>query len=84
VDNLTKPSLGGWIRIYNLTFLVGMAISGTVFWALNYVFPPPGLNEDTSFIGEAVTTMDGYEPEQTGIKVHDFDEKHTATSDVSV
>ncbi len=84
MDGLTTPSLSGWIRIYNLTFLVGMAISGTVFWALNYAFPPPGLNEDTTFIGEAVTTMEGHEPEQSSGKVHEFDEKHVTTSDVSV
>ena len=42
------------MRLYNLTFLVGLAMSFLVFWALNQFFPPVGLGEESSFVGEEV------------------------------
>ncbi|KAL5338230.1 permease for cytosine/purines, uracil, thiamine, allantoin-domain-containing protein [Aspergillus crustosus] len=44
----------GWLRLYNLTFIVGLAISFLTFWALNYFFPVQGVNEDGPFIHEGV------------------------------
>lgn len=41
-----------WVRLYNLTFLVGLAMSFFVFWALCYIFPPVGLGEQSPFYGE--------------------------------
>ncbi|RKU47066.1 hypothetical protein DL546_009025 [Coniochaeta pulveracea] len=35
----------GWSNIFNLAFLVGFAISFTVFWGLSTVWPPRGLGE---------------------------------------
>jgi len=34
VNNITDPNFVGWIRLYNLTFIIGLAISFSVFWAL--------------------------------------------------
>ncbi|KAM4067149.1 purine-cytosine permease family protein [Hirsutella rhossiliensis] len=44
-----SASFAGWIRLYNLTFLVGLFISFAVFWLLNLVFPVPGLGEEGPF-----------------------------------
>lgn len=40
----------GWIRLYNLTFIVGLAMSFIIFWGLNYLFPPIGLGEEAPFV----------------------------------
>ena len=58
VENSTATSMIGWIRLYNLTFIVGCAISAVVFWTLNYFAPPPGLMEESLF---ANGTTDGIE-----------------------
>lgn len=48
------------MRLYNLTFLVGLAIAFLVFWGLNWVFPVAGIDETGPFIqGEDV--IDGVE-----------------------
>lgn len=44
-----------WIRLYDLTFLVGVAWSFVLFYILNIVAPAQGLYEDTPFVA---TTMD--------------------------
>ncbi|EFY88236.1 uracil permease, putative [Metarhizium acridum CQMa 102] len=49
VDAFTDPSWVGWIRLYNLTFIVGLAIGFVVFLGLNLAFPPPGLGEEAEF-----------------------------------
>ena len=54
VNSLEGSSMVGWIRLYNLTFLVGVAISFVVFFVLNYIWPPVGLGEDRPFIDDEV------------------------------
>lgn len=50
VNSLTQPSLANWTKLYNLTFLIGLAISFTAMSALCYIFPPPGLGVDEPFV----------------------------------
>lgn len=54
MNNVTDPNFVGWIRLYNLTFIIGLTISFFVFWTLNFFFPPPGLGEDAPFVGDSV------------------------------
>jgi hypothetical protein len=49
VNNETSSSLAGWLKLYNLTFLVGVAISFTVMVVVSYIFSPPGLGLDEPF-----------------------------------
>lgn len=60
VNGWDSPQWVGWVRLYNLTFLVGLAIAFFVFWALNWVFPVPGIDEVGPFI-EADDVIDGVE-----------------------
>jgi NCS1 family nucleobase:cation symporter-1 len=53
VNVYTGPNWTNWTRLYNLTFLVGLAISFVVFLVLNYVSPVSGLGVDTPFLSEA-------------------------------
>lgn len=48
------------MRLYNLTFLVGLAISFLVFLGLNLVFPVSGIDETGPFI-QAEDVIDGVE-----------------------
>lgn len=50
VNSLTTPRLANWLKLYNLTFLAGIAISFTAMSGLCYIFPPPGLGIDEPFI----------------------------------
>jgi hypothetical protein len=50
VNAYTDSSFTGWIRLYNLTFLVGTLISFTVMAALCYISPPPGLGAEAPFV----------------------------------
>ena len=50
VNNLTTPALARWIKLYNLTFLVGIAISFTAMVGICYIFPPEGLGVDEPFV----------------------------------
>ncbi|KJZ73336.1 hypothetical protein HIM_07340 [Hirsutella minnesotensis 3608] len=49
VDGITDASFVGWIRLYNLAYLVGIAISFSVFWLLCTVFPLPCPGEERTF-----------------------------------
>lgn len=40
-----------WIRLYNLTFLVGVFWSFGLFWGLNIISPVKGLGEESPFEG---------------------------------
>ena len=51
VNSLKTTSLQGWIRLYNLTFLAGIAISFTTMAIICFFFPPPGLGVDVPFVG---------------------------------
>jgi hypothetical protein len=39
----------GWVRLYDLTFIIATVISAVVFWSVNMVSPPPGLGEASTF-----------------------------------
>ena len=84
VDNITDSSYTGWIRLYNLTFIVGLAMSFAVFWVLNYFFPPYGLGQEAPFVDEVLAGLE--EPgSRTG--KDEFDppnEKQGAAATVSV
>jgi len=54
VDSYSGSQWTGWIRLYNLTFLVGLAMSFVIFWTLNKFFPPVGLGQEGPFIKEEV------------------------------
>ncbi|KAF4512839.1 hypothetical protein G6O67_000176 [Ophiocordyceps sinensis] len=54
VNGYTSPSWVPWIRLYNLTFVVGLAIGSFVFWLLNLVFPVPGIGQDAPFLDESL------------------------------
>lgn len=58
VNGYTKGQWVGWTRLYNLTFLVGLAMSFGVFWVLSYFSQPVGLGREASFAG--VEIVDGH------------------------
>ncbi|KAK2616755.1 hypothetical protein QQS21_000367 [Conoideocrella luteorostrata] len=49
VDSFTDPAWVGWMRLYNLTFIVGLFISFAVFLGLSLVFPPASLGLENEF-----------------------------------
>lgn len=49
VEALTDPEWTGWIRLYNLTFIVGLAISFALFLGLNLIFPVSSLGLEADF-----------------------------------
>lgn len=61
VNAYTGPNWTNWTRLYNLTFLVGLAISFVVFLVLNYVSPVSGLGVDLPFLSES-ELLDGRPP----------------------
>ncbi|KAJ5303140.1 hypothetical protein N7476_009939 [Penicillium atrosanguineum] len=52
VNSYSGGQWTGWVRLYNLTFLVGLAMSFLIFWVLNYLFPPTGLGQESPFMEE--------------------------------
>ncbi|KAI1627935.1 NCS1 family nucleobase:cation symporter-1 [Exophiala viscosa] len=84
VNGYTAPSWAGWIQLYNLTFIIGTAISGVLFWVLSISFPPPGLHQESAFVGEALPMNENYHAEDQAIGVQQTKEKEPATLDVSV
>ncbi|KAJ5619470.1 hypothetical protein N7510_003454 [Penicillium lagena] len=59
VDSNSTSQWVGWVRLYNLTFLVGLAMSFSVFWALNKIFPPGSLGQESPFVDEEVLFYGG-------------------------
>ncbi|KAH7309826.1 permease for cytosine/purines, uracil, thiamine, allantoin-domain-containing protein [Stachybotrys elegans] len=55
VDDHESSGWTSWIRLYNLTFLVGVAMSLSLFLGLNFLFPPQGLGEEAPFTDEEET-----------------------------
>jgi hypothetical protein len=50
VTSVGGPAVNtGWYHMYQISFFVGYALSGGIFWALNMLFPPPGLGEQVDF-----------------------------------
>jgi len=66
VNSNKDPSFVGWIRLYNLTFIVGLAISFFVFLVLNFISPPPGLGEEAPFVNGEVLYGVGEESSDNG------------------
>lgn len=54
VNSIEDSSMVGWIRLYNLTFIVGIAMSFSVFCALSLAWPPSGLGEEAPFVDDEV------------------------------
>jgi NCS1 family nucleobase:cation symporter-1 len=54
VNSYSGGQWTGWVRLYNLTFIVGLAMSFLIFWVLNFFFPPTGLGQEGPFMGEEV------------------------------
>ncbi|KAL4967136.1 nucleobase cation symporter-1 family protein [Aspergillus stella-maris] len=52
VNAWDDPKWTGWTRLYNLTFLVGLAMSFLIFWVLNYFFPVEGVRDEGPFVEE--------------------------------
>ncbi|KZT22062.1 uracil permease [Neolentinus lepideus HHB14362 ss-1] len=54
----------GWTRLFNLTFLVGLAISFACTLVVDWMFPPPHLGEEDEynpFVDESEPGMEGSE-----------------------
>ncbi|KAK7900078.1 hypothetical protein LTR67_003824 [Exophiala xenobiotica] len=83
VNSSTSPSFTGWIRLYNLTFIVGLAMSFGVFWVLNFFFPPPGLGEEAPFVDEVLSGMEEPGSETGKEELGIADEKHGAAATVT-
>lgn len=60
MNGWNSPQWVGWVRLYNLTFLVGLAIAFLVFLGLNWVFPVVGIDETGPFV-EDEDVIDGVE-----------------------
>lgn len=54
VDAPTDNTRVGWIRLYNLTFIVGLAIGFLVFLCLSRAFPPSSLGLEADFSDKEV------------------------------
>ncbi|ODA79808.1 hypothetical protein RJ55_05404 [Drechmeria coniospora] len=46
----TDERYDGWVRLYNLTFLVGLVMAFVLFYTLNLLFPVRGLGEESPFL----------------------------------
>lgn len=84
VNDYTSPSWEGWIRLYNLTFIIGLAISGVLFWILSVSFPPPGLHQESDFIMETPSTVENYQTEEQANGARQTKEKESLNSGVVV
>lgn len=85
MNDIKDSSFVGWIRLYNLTFIVGLVISFTLFWALNIFFPPPGLGEEAPFLDGGVLYGVGEEVSVESQKELETDvDKHAAVANLSV
>lgn len=59
VNGFESHRYTGWIRLYNLTFLVGLAWSFALFWLVGYCFPARGLGQEAAFEGGSAPGADG-------------------------
>ncbi len=57
VNDYEGAQYQAWIRLYNLTFIVGVAWSFALFSILNIVAPVQGLYKDTPFIDGSLTSI---------------------------
>ncbi|KAL2000405.1 hypothetical protein VTN02DRAFT_3170 [Thermoascus thermophilus] len=85
VNNMTSPSFAGWIKLYNLTFIVGIAMSFTAMTIICYISPPPGLGLEGPFV-----EADGFEAGTSGdtasapSSMHGGGEKEVRTMEIQV
>jgi NCS1 family nucleobase:cation symporter-1 len=53
VQAVGGPELAvGWYHLYQISFFFGYAVSGGLFYRLNFVSPPQGLHEQVDFVLE--------------------------------
>ncbi|KAM5433313.1 hypothetical protein McanMca71_004132 [Microsporum canis] len=50
VNKDQSPAMQGWVKLFNLTFFVGLVMGFTWMTVLSYLFPPPGLGLDAPFV----------------------------------
>ncbi|KGQ00857.1 hypothetical protein PAAG_12485 [Paracoccidioides lutzii Pb01] len=58
VNNTTHPNLAGWIKLFNLTFFAGLAISFVTMTGICYIWPPQGLGEEAPSVHIHVHPVD--------------------------
>ncbi|KAJ7206505.1 permease for cytosine/purines, uracil, thiamine, allantoin-domain-containing protein [Mycena pura] len=49
----------GWIRIFNIAFIVGLAVSFTAFWMICSISPPPGVGVGTNYYDDSRSLFAG-------------------------
>lgn len=65
VTSVGGPDVGmGWYHLYQISFFFGYAVSGGVFWLLNFAFTPPGLGEQVDFALDGVDSALTFEEQQ--------------------
>ncbi len=76
VTSVGGPAVSnGWYHLYQISFFFGYAASGGIFWALNLIFPPPGLGEQVDFDIQGIAGPHFEGPERV------MDEKTGVTSE---
>ncbi|OAL64937.1 hypothetical protein A7C99_3416 [Trichophyton rubrum] len=50
VNKDKSPAMQGWMKLFNITFFVGLAMGFTWMTVLSYLFPPPGLGVEAPFV----------------------------------
>ncbi|KAJ7818270.1 putative uracil permease [Mycena leptocephala] len=49
----------GWIRIFNIAFIVGLAVSFIAFWMICNISPPPGVGVGTNYYDDSRSLFAG-------------------------
>ncbi|EPE03023.1 ncs1 nucleoside transporter family protein [Ophiostoma piceae UAMH 11346] len=75
VNSYTGPNWTNWTRLYNLTFIVGVAISFSVYLVLNYFSPVSGLGVDLPFPSETESLNGQPSPTEASEQVIVTDDK---------
>jgi NCS1 family nucleobase:cation symporter-1 len=47
---IDPASTNAAVKIFNISFLIGLAIGFVVFWALCFISPPPHLGEGLDYL----------------------------------
>ncbi|KAI1628212.1 NCS1 family nucleobase:cation symporter-1 [Exophiala viscosa] len=84
VNSLTSQLFVGWIRLYNLTFIIGLAMSFVIFCGLNYVFPPTGLGLEAPFVDEVLSGVEQHGANIGSEKSDEESGKHAAMATVAM
>ncbi|EFR03381.1 uracil permease [Nannizzia gypsea CBS 118893] len=64
VNKSQSPAMQGWIRLFNITFFVGLAMGFTWMTVLSYLFPPPGLGVEAPFVEDYHSTQELKAPQE--------------------